>query len=57
MWSFNPNDPAGNNEVNLVQHSQRGASSVNLLGGDPKQTPVGSDELFLDVTVSNVSCY
>ena len=54
VWSFNPEDPQDNNDANLMRHTQRGAASINLLGGDPQQKPVAS-ELYLDVTVSNVS--
>jgi len=54
IWSFNPNDPQDNNGANLMRHTQRGAKSINLLGGNPRQRPV-TNEPFLDVTVSNVS--
>ena len=54
VWSFNPEDPQDNNDANLMRHTQRGATSINLLGGNPQQKPVAS-ELSLSVTVSDVS--
>ena len=54
VWSFNPNDPLNDDDANLIYHTARGSASLNLLGGNPQQQLLG-DELYLDITLSNVS--
>ncbi len=54
IWSFHSRDPENDIDSNLMRHEHRGALSVNLLGGNPKEINRPYEGYF-DFTVSNVS--